>query len=316
MLARFFMILATAFIGLPLAGAVLAQDIAQPAEMPPADFAGQQYVDSRGCVFLRTGVDGQIRWVQRMTADRQPLCGYPPSVQQVEGPEPAGATRATGAAAAPAKAAPSTPRRQARRSKASSRPLRLSITPICPAHAPHGKRARTIDGRVRLYCSANPNFDLAAAVQRSNARLSAEASGKAQLRAHAEMPIPKGYRRAWKDGRLNPYRGIGTAAGQSAQDRIWTREVPANLQPEPDMAKPLRSRMGAPGYTVQVGSFGIPANARATQEKFIRMGIPASVTRSGGLQVVHVGPFATAGEARQALSAARRVGFGDAFIRR
>lgn len=62
----------------------------EPAELPPPDFAGQQYVDSRGCLFLRAGYGGQTLWVPRVTRAGQPLCGYPPS-----GQKPAGGADAT-----------------------------------------------------------------------------------------------------------------------------------------------------------------------------------------------------------------------------
>lgn len=57
--------------------AALALDLT-PAEMPPEDFPGQQYIDSRGCVFRRDA----DTWVARQTRDGQPVCGYPPSLSQ------------------------------------------------------------------------------------------------------------------------------------------------------------------------------------------------------------------------------------------
>lgn len=42
-----------------------------PAEMPPADYAGLRYVDSRGCVFRREGAD----WAPMLDADGRPACG-------------------------------------------------------------------------------------------------------------------------------------------------------------------------------------------------------------------------------------------------
>jgi hypothetical protein len=70
--------------GLVLAGLVLAGPAEagpEPSELPPPDYAGQQYVDSRGCLFLRAGYGGQTLWVPRVTRGGQPLCGYPPSGQ-------------------------------------------------------------------------------------------------------------------------------------------------------------------------------------------------------------------------------------------
>ncbi|WP_431300855.1 SPOR domain-containing protein [Tabrizicola sp. BL-A-41-H6] len=55
----------------------------RPAETPPATFAGQQYVDSAGCLFLRAGSKGETVWVPRVARDGGVLCGFPPSGRRV-----------------------------------------------------------------------------------------------------------------------------------------------------------------------------------------------------------------------------------------
>lgn len=57
-------------------GGARAQDHA-PAELPPADFTAPQYIDSRGCVFLR-GEGGT--WRPRLHDGSELVCGYPPSL--------------------------------------------------------------------------------------------------------------------------------------------------------------------------------------------------------------------------------------------
>lgn len=56
-------------------GMAAAFDI-RPAEPPPDDFASRQYIDSRGCVFLR---DNAGAWLPRVARDGAPICGYPPT---------------------------------------------------------------------------------------------------------------------------------------------------------------------------------------------------------------------------------------------
>lgn len=61
----------------PRALATPAADLAEvaPAEAPPPDFTGGQYIDSAGCVFLRTPQG----WRARATREGEPICGYPPT---------------------------------------------------------------------------------------------------------------------------------------------------------------------------------------------------------------------------------------------
>ena len=68
---------AAALCSVAWSGAALAQTT--PAEFPPDSFAGNQYVDSNGCAFIRAGISGVVNWVPRMNRQREPLCGFEPT---------------------------------------------------------------------------------------------------------------------------------------------------------------------------------------------------------------------------------------------
>ncbi|APG46619.1 SPOR domain-containing protein [Phaeobacter porticola] len=75
-------IIASALIavaGISSANAQSIRTTEPPAEFPPASYAGKQYVDSRGCVFIRAGIDGNTTWVPRVTRSRKQLCGFEPT---------------------------------------------------------------------------------------------------------------------------------------------------------------------------------------------------------------------------------------------
>jgi hypothetical protein len=50
-----------------------------PANFPPASFKGKQFVDNRGCVYVKAGFDGAVTWVPRVTRARKHVCGQTPS---------------------------------------------------------------------------------------------------------------------------------------------------------------------------------------------------------------------------------------------
>jgi hypothetical protein len=188
----------------------------------------------------------------------------------------------------------------------------------CPASAPVARRFAVRGGGTTVRCTA----------------LGAVGAGSVPvLAANADIAVPEGYRKAWKDDRLNPNRGVGTAQGQAQQDQIWTRDVPAKAVTSTTKRKvygtsssnmPRQSTGGqttgvAGRYFVQVGTFGEAANAARTASRLQGLGLPVAklrITSNGRqLQIVMAGPFGDAGAANAALSAARRSGFGDAFIR-
>ncbi|PWR04012.1 hypothetical protein DKT77_02885 [Meridianimarinicoccus roseus] len=55
---------------------------ASPAETPPADFTGDVYVDSAGCVFHRATLGARTVWAQRLDPAGTPVCGAEPSIER------------------------------------------------------------------------------------------------------------------------------------------------------------------------------------------------------------------------------------------
>lgn len=384
-----------------------AQSVARvggPANLPPAGFQGEQWVDSRGCVFLKAGYGGQVTWVPRVGRDRRAMCGYPPtgstraaievataeemaqpaSTAQAPAPAPVVATKPL-VKAAPAQTAmvmvPAAPLAKPAPAQTNKQPAPYTTTAPkagyevaatnggpargqigCYTSAPVAERVKTRDGGTAVVCTRGdgtmtgwrpPIYPRSAGV---GAALSAPVSaapkghasqtGVAQGYASADaIPTPPaGYKLAWKDDRLNPNRGKGTASGWAAQDQVWTRKVPSKLvedQPVltrkkkmvavPPAAKvtlstkgqaataPVQKPVAKGAAYIQVGTFGVAANADGASARLKGIGLPvarAKITAGGkAMQIVLAGPFGSAEDAAVALGMARRAGFGDAFIR-
>lgn len=323
------------------AGAATAQGMdATPSNFPPAGFQGTQFADSRGCVFVRAGFDGNVTWVPRVTRQRKHICGQTPTsfggatrtaaapqerpVQITATPPAATATVAAPtprAAAAPAQrtaaptqraaaptqraAAPAPVRAAPAPVRAAPAPARVATTTRVvrqPAPQPQPQRvvrvpaskpvaaepprvvrrvpaATAQPGKLKTYrvgttvkvpaqiACQNGQATRIADGQRLNIRCGpqqaphvttirrgeAPAPGKNvhynkswndsslqglpgdtrivprhvyETRDVSQAAIPAGYRPAWEDDRLNPYRAYMTLDGYDATQKIWTHTVP------------------------------------------------------------------------------------------
>ncbi len=266
-----------------------------PAELPPPDFEGREYVDSRGCVFLRSTFGGEVTWIPRYGPDRQPVCnGAPTLAEQPTPPEQEPVEQAAQPAATPTPApAPEAPVPVAvapmqqpqvapapRRVATASRPrVQRQVLPradasgrhpSCPASAPYGQLVDTTLGRPLVRCVTSPSLFLA--------------------------PIVNG-------SIYDPQAPIALPDGSSARQTSHTVAAP-------------RIAHGAHGRVVQVGSFSVPANATRLRARLQQAGLPARIHVSRGLHVVTAGPFAASQDAQSALARVRGMGFSDAFLRR
>ena len=263
-----------------------------PSELPPSSFGGAQFVDSEGCIYVRAGSGGNVNWVPRVTRDRKVMCGFPPTF--------------------------------AKRS-AAKKPVAMAspkpVAKVAKVLATRGVVPKTRSVAVAIVPAA--------------------------------LKIPKGYRLAWDDDRLNANRAKGTATGEAQMAAIWTTTVPRQLianQKETTSifgTKKKRKKnvvavattapsgpapMAAPkvvissktqptstfGRYVQVGTFGVKANAKATISKLQGLGLPVSrrsISKNGNeLTIVFAGPFESSTDVPGALAKVRRNGFSDAFL--
>jgi hypothetical protein len=291
-----------------------------PAELPPAGYTANQYVDSRGCVYVRAGYAGQVAWVPRVTRDRKVLCGFKPSLAGAKPSEAEPKVAATPAPAAAAAKPSATPPKAASRVSA----------PRASAAPAQTVPARAVKAEARPG-SAKPVAKVAAAPARRVAKKAAPAPVALPRRVIRSAPVkmPAGYAPAWKDDRLNPMRGKGTAEGKAQMDMVWSETVPRRLiaAPAARRASGRVSTKGAPQAGtaashryVQVGLFGLPANAKAAKARLRALGLPVAVARSRSkgreAQIVFAGPFATQAQLNSALGAVRKAGYGDAFPRK
>ena len=324
-------------------GAWAQSEVSGPKEVPPADFAGNQYVDSAGCAFVRAGIGGQVTWVPRLGRDRQPVCGLVPTastgavVAQPAVPEPdttpapdASETAGTATQTDEAPAATAAPVRTAAApaaatTKAAAPKKRKSAAKRVKKEPPTGTRlvrTRSV-GKAATYCA-----DRTGKAQRyllSDGRRVTQCAEKAEgepvayinglavpgLNVEHGAPRAADAKRAAKadqgDHRVVWSKGKLSPAGQAALERGKASKASA-----PKAARGARY--------VQIGAYAEPLNADRAIAALKAMGLPVATAREHvgrkPVRTVLAGPFADQSALASALATTRRNGYPDAFPRR
>ncbi len=130
-----------------------------------------------------------------------------------------------------------------------------------------------------------------------------------------------GYRAAFTDGRLNPYRGPRDAMGDATMGMIWTNQVPARAV-TPKTAARLRIKVpqealapyqyaAAPAETVIYSTKSVPASEKVvtkTARPALSQPAAAPQVQAAAARYIQVGSFAVAGNAEGAKARLRAAG--------
>ncbi|WP_425045632.1 SPOR domain-containing protein [Primorskyibacter sp. S87] len=332
-------------------GAVASNPLTPPAEFPPASYAGKQYVDSRGCVYVRASIDGVVAWAPRVTQQRQQVCGQKP-------------TRVSASVAT-----------QVQTSTAQTTGASVRVAPA----ATSGGSARA-PARYIAWNYENGQRQKVGVLLNENTRV-VPRHVYDQQRLSQDVKVPRGYQRVWdddrlntrraersmrppvytnqaklpagyqlvdrEDGRLNTRRGIRTERGDEMMGGIWDGEIPRRLRTVPTQGRVISApdvpayidaaqapvlvristRSGAEPQTpsgqgryVRVGRFVSDTEAQVVAQALVQSGIPAKPGKArrgeDAYPVVLVGPYGSKREARAALKKVRRAGYPDARLSR
>ncbi|WP_372603711.1 SPOR domain-containing protein [Actibacterium sp.] len=300
-----------------------------PAEFPPASYTGAQYVDSKGCVYIRAGYAGQTEWIPRVTRGRDVMCGFKPTLAPSQ---PAPTAQSTSAKAPVSTVATTTkPPRVTTTTKPVPTPAASTPAPVAapvPAPAPVAKPAPAAAPKPapEPATPACPGASELSSQYINSGRKKPVRCGPQTISPYgkqgaldAPTVVPKGYKLAWEDDRLNPRRGLGTAAGDAEMAMVWSNDVPARLltakeiqvaraasaktgltvhvstrsapvakaapvaatAPQP-ASQPKTAQAAAhrgPRGYVQVGTYGDPANAKAAVARLQKLKLPVAVAR-------------------------------------
>lgn len=229
-----------AAFGMVTANARTLRNAEMLAEFPPSSFNGMQYVDSKGCTYIRAGFSGNVTWVPRVTRSRNHVCKQAPTFAKnririepntvASKPAPIRAKPKRVISAVIAKTTPPAPKLytkpQASKpvviAKVTSKPI---VRTTISTAKPQTHQVVLPAPQKRTLATPKPNSSVGIAATKHTA------AKPVKRHVYHEITLKPiaGYNMAWGDGRLNPNRARGTAIGEAKMAGIWTNTVPRRL---------------------------------------------------------------------------------------
>ena len=314
----------------------------RPAETPPPDFTAGQYIDSAGCVFVRT--DGG--WNGRVDRDGAAVCGYPPTLS----------ARRTGPESEPALF----PRPELPPAARMERDLTQAIIPNLQAAeltGPEGQAGKTpaeavansaalpvVADQPRGELTSDP-LQIGAVIAQAPA-LSRQMAGPGRTDRlcaliGASQPAPDGASLGLCGSaaplaslnHISPSRKGGAATARTASATMGDLTRPGAKRQEAKAvargsrtdrvaasgkaASPDDVRMVPPGARfVQIGSFRDAGQAQATAGKLARLGVPVARAKDGRAELILVGPLKGREAIVRMIERLRHAGYADLRARR
>lgn len=252
-----------------IASAQTLRNADEPAEFPPSSFSGRQYVDSRGCVYVRAGFDGAVTWVPRVSRQRQVLCGFQPTFASNARPDAPVVPDSTQVASTrvppqqtPAQTTATPPPRQSGSARGAPpptttpTPTRVVSAPPVRTKPPAKPRpvappvvtkppVKTAPPPARVATGGCPGASPLSQQYLNNSKYPVRcgpqgthpgayatrggAGAGVSVKPAPEIAPPPGYRAAFNDDRFNPHRGQQTRSGFQQMRLVWTSGVPRRL---------------------------------------------------------------------------------------
>lgn len=237
-----------------------------PAEFPPSSYQGKQFVDSKGCAYIRAGYSGRVTWIPRVSRSRKLLCGFRPTFENhvAENKSDTTIERPT----AIAKKSLTKPLNEITNVKTVSRTIESKPLPkinkrsvpvpqvkttdklIAPCVGASPLSSKYINSGAGVRCGSQENGFQRKVIREEISPQSRNSLEPKQSRRLAGNVVtqqrqtnafnpPSGYRAVHKDGRLNALRGVGTSSGDQQMALVWSNTVPRYLI-DPLTGKPVK----------------------------------------------------------------------------
>jgi hypothetical protein len=256
--------------------ALSLKEAAKPAEFPAADYTGQSYTDSRGCIYLRAGRKGAPVWLPRITRDRKVMCTPPPQ----------GANTATTLQKNTPKVA-AAPKTLSSKDLALSGPVTRTVRVKCPEKTGVFK-ARLASGEVLpVRCEANRTEPLDYIVDHDN--------GERTRVIAIPLELEKTAKALTKTEPKTLTKTVPKAPVTTVKPNPTGRYVQVGGYGNPSNAKAVEAKLSSMGY--------------GTSSK-------TSLYKGKQVRTIFAGPFGGDDALQKALNMLRDNGFSDAFVKR